>query len=107
MPFAVVLILLVVGSIIFHVLSPWWFTELASNWAMVDCDDGHYVLRHGPRVCRRQPVHGVLRHQVSLQERKRERPTSRKTKLENWLTVLTAIGVAAMLTPGSLSGPIS
>ncbi|MCH7830245.1 MAG: hypothetical protein IIB75_06705 [Proteobacteria bacterium] len=36
MPFAVVLILLVVGSIIFHILSPWTFTELASNWGMVD-----------------------------------------------------------------------
>ena len=36
MPFAVVLILLVVGSLLFHVLSPWTFTELASNWGMVD-----------------------------------------------------------------------
>ena len=36
MPFAVVLILLVVGSIVFHFLSPWTFTELASNWGMVD-----------------------------------------------------------------------
>ena len=36
MPFAVVLILLVVGSLLFHLLSPWTFTELASNWGMVD-----------------------------------------------------------------------
>ena len=36
MPLALVLILLVVGSIVFHVLSPWTFTPLASNWAMVD-----------------------------------------------------------------------
>ena len=36
MPLAVVLILLVVGSLIFHVLSPWTFTPLASNWGMVD-----------------------------------------------------------------------
>ena len=36
MPFAVVLILLVVGSLLFHFLSPWTFTELASNWEMVD-----------------------------------------------------------------------
>ena len=33
---AVVLILLVVGSIIFHFVSPWWFTPLASNWGMID-----------------------------------------------------------------------
>ena len=36
MPLAVVLILLVVGSLVFHVLSPWTFTELASNWGMID-----------------------------------------------------------------------
>ena len=39
MPFAVVLILLVVGTVIFHVYSQnyeWWFTDLASNWGMVD-----------------------------------------------------------------------
>ena len=36
MALAVVLILLVVGSILFHLLSPWTFTELASNWGMVD-----------------------------------------------------------------------
>ena len=36
MPFAVVLILLVVGSVLFHLLSPWTFTELASDWGMVD-----------------------------------------------------------------------
>jgi cytochrome c oxidase subunit 2 len=36
MPLAVVLILLVVGSLIFHVLSPWTFTPLASNWGLID-----------------------------------------------------------------------
>ena len=36
MPLAVVLILLVVGSIVFHFLSPWTFTPLASNWGQID-----------------------------------------------------------------------
>ena len=36
MPFAVVLILLVVGSVIFHLVSPWTFTPLASNWGTID-----------------------------------------------------------------------
>ena len=36
MPLAVVLILLVVGSVVFHLLSPWWFVPLASNWGMID-----------------------------------------------------------------------
>ena len=36
MVLAVVLILLVIGSIIFHFASPWWFTEIASNWQTID-----------------------------------------------------------------------
>jgi len=33
---AVALLLLVVGTILFHFLSPWWFTPIASNWKMMD-----------------------------------------------------------------------
>ena len=36
MPIAIVVILLVVGSIIFHFVSPWTFTPLASNWSQID-----------------------------------------------------------------------
>ncbi len=36
MPLAVVLIVLVVGSLVFHFLSPWTFTPIASNWGMID-----------------------------------------------------------------------
>ena len=36
MAMAVVLVLLVVGSLIFHFVSPWWFTPIASNWSAMD-----------------------------------------------------------------------
>ena len=36
MPIAIVVILLVVGSVIFHFVSPWTFTPLASNWSQID-----------------------------------------------------------------------
>ena len=36
MALAVVLILLVLGSLLFHFLSPWYFTPLASNWGLID-----------------------------------------------------------------------
>ena len=36
MPMAVVLILLVVGTLLFHFLSPWTFTPLASTWVQID-----------------------------------------------------------------------
>ena len=33
---AVVIVVLVIGSLIFHFASPWYFTPLASNWSTVD-----------------------------------------------------------------------
>ncbi len=33
---AVVLFLLVIGSLIFHFASPWQFTEIASDWGLID-----------------------------------------------------------------------
>ena len=36
MKLVIVLVLLVVGSLVFHFASPWWFTPIASNWGMID-----------------------------------------------------------------------
>ena len=36
MPVAILIILLVVGTLVFHFLSPWTFTPLASNWVAID-----------------------------------------------------------------------
>ncbi len=36
MVLAFVLVLLVAGSILFHFLSPWYFTPIASNWTAID-----------------------------------------------------------------------
>ena len=36
MPMAIVLVILIVGSVLFHFLSPWYFTPIASNWVAMD-----------------------------------------------------------------------
>ncbi len=36
MAVALILVLLVVASVLFHVLSPWWWTPIASNWTYID-----------------------------------------------------------------------
>ena len=36
MAIALVLVLVVVGSVLFHLLSPWWWTPIASNWGYID-----------------------------------------------------------------------
>jgi cytochrome c oxidase subunit 2 len=36
MAIAIALIVLVLATVLFHFLSPWWFTPIASNWETVD-----------------------------------------------------------------------
>ena len=36
MAVAIILVLLIVGSVMFHFLSPWWWTPIASNWRYID-----------------------------------------------------------------------
>ncbi|MGO9232785.1 MAG: hypothetical protein ACLP4V_01345, partial [Methylocella sp.] len=33
---ALLLVLIVLGSVLFHLLSPWWLTPIASNWGYID-----------------------------------------------------------------------
>ena len=100
MPFAVVLILLVVGSILFHILSPWTFTELASNWGMVDftVDITLYVTGVVFVAVNLFMAYCVFKFRYKKGARATYEPENKK--LESWLTALTAVGVAAMLTPG-------
>jgi cytochrome c oxidase subunit 2 len=100
MPFAVVLILLVVGSVLFHLLSPWTFTELASNWGMVDftVDITLYVTGFVFVAVNLFMAYCVIKFRYKKGARSTYEPENKK--LETWLTGLTAVGVAAMLTPG-------
>ncbi len=104
MPFAVVLILLVLGSVLFHLLSPWTFTPLASNWGMVDFTvDVTLYVTGGIFIAVNLFVAFAIikyRHREGIASKARYEPENKR--LETWLTVLTAIGVAAMLTPGLL-----
>ncbi|MEK7491827.1 MAG: cytochrome B, partial [Pseudomonadota bacterium] len=36
MAIAIALVIIVVASVLFHFLSPWWATPLASNWKQMD-----------------------------------------------------------------------
>jgi len=97
---AIVLILVAVGSVIFHFMSPWWWTEVASNWGSIDTT---IIITFW--------ITGVVFVAVILFTaycvwKFRYRPEVRaeyepeNKKLEWWLTVATAVGVAAMLAPG-------
>ncbi|MGB1140824.1 MAG: cytochrome c oxidase subunit II [Halioglobus sp.] len=100
MKLVIVLVLLVVGSIVFHWLSPWWMTPLASNWETIDTtiDITLYITGFVFVAVNLFLAYAVYRFRFSPERRARYEPENKK--LETWLTVFTAVGVAAMLAPG-------
>jgi cytochrome c oxidase subunit 2 len=102
MALAVVLILLVVGSILFHLLSPWTFTELASNWGMVDFTVDITLWVTGVVFVAVNLFMAVCIIKFRHRKGARSKYEPENKKLETWLTLLTSVGVAAMLTPGLL-----
>ena len=100
MPLAIALIVLVVGSLLFHFLSPWTFTPIASNWGMIDntVDITFVVTGFVFVAVNLFMAYAIIRYRHKKGAKAHYEPEN--TKLEVWLTVLTTIGVAAMLTPG-------
>ena len=100
MVMAVVLVLLVVGSVLFHYLSPWYFLPIASNWGSID-DTVHitfWVTGFVFVVVNLFMAWCVLRYRSGKAKAADYEPENKK--LEGWLVLLTSVGVAAMLTPG-------
>ena len=100
MAVALLLVAIVVGSVVFHLVSPWWWTPIASNWGYIDSTIiitfwitgavfAAVVLFMAYCVFRFRHKEGNTAHYEPENKR-----------LESWLTVATGIGVAAMLAPG-------
>ena len=97
---AILLILVAVGTVVFHFASPWWWTPIASNWGYID---DTIILTFW--------ITGVVFIAVILfmayciikfryKEGNRSEYEPENKKLEWWLTILTGLGVAGMLIPG-------
>jgi cytochrome c oxidase subunit II len=103
MPVAIAVALLVLGSILFHLFSPWWLTPIASNWGSID--DALIVTLY---ICAIAFVALNLFLAYAI-FKYRNRPGSRahyepeNAKLEKRLTLWTGIGIAAMLAPGLIA----
>ena len=100
MAMAVVLVLLVVGSVAFHLLSPWYFTAIASNWSNIDhtITLTFWVTGFVFVVVNLFMAYCVVRYRHGKVKSADYEPENKK--LEGWLIGLTSVGVAAMLTPG-------
>ena len=100
MTLVIVLILLTFGSILFHFLSPWWFTPLASNWGMID--DALIITFW---ICgivflaiNLFMIYAVIRFRYKKERRAHYEPEN--AKLERNLTLVTTVGIVIMLAPG-------
>ena len=98
--FAHVLVLIAVGSVAFHFWSPWWWTEVASNWGGMD-----------DTILLTFWITGVVFVAICFfmaycvwkfryQKKRRSDYNPENKKLEFHLTWITAVGVAALLAPG-------
>jgi cytochrome c oxidase subunit II len=97
---AVAVVVLVLGSVLFHFLSPWYLTELASNWSNIDdtITITFWVTGFVFVVVNLFMAYCIIRFRYNRNRRSDYEPENKK--LEWWLTGITTVGVAAMLAPG-------
>ncbi len=97
---ALLLGLVVIGSVIFNIWSPWQFTEIASNWKFIDftvkvtwwiCGVAFVILG----LFMAWAIWRYKYHESAESHYEPEHPV-----LESWLTIITSIGVVIMLAPG-------
>ncbi|VUD56467.1 Alternative cytochrome c oxidase subunit 2 [Thalassocella blandensis] len=100
MKLAIVLVLLVIFTLVFHFVSPWWFTPLASNWSSIDftVNVTFWVTGLVFIAVNLFLAYVVFRYRYSPKRKADYDPENRK--LETSLTLLTTVGVVLMLAPG-------
>lgn len=100
MAVALTMLLVAAASVLFHVLSPWWWTPIASNWRYIDSTIVITFWITGAAFVAIVTfiAYCVLRFRHREGHRAAYEPENKK--LEWWLTIGTAVGVAAMLAPG-------
>ena len=100
MTIVLAIVLLVVGTVLFHFMSPWYLTPLASNWSTIDdtITLTFWVTGIVFVAVNLFMAYAIYKYRYDPNRRADYQPENKK--LETWLTAITAVGVAAMLAPG-------
>ena len=100
MTLAVVIFLLVVGSIIFHFASPWWFTDIATDWGSIDftINITFWVTGFVFVACNMFLAYCIWKFRQKKGHKAVYEPEN--AGLEAKLSIFTTVGVVAMLAPG-------
>lgn len=100
MAIVITIVLLVVGSLIFHFVSPWWFTPIASNWQSIDDTISIALWVTGFVFVAVGLFLAVTIFKFRFHKNRKAHYEPENKRLEGWLTLVTTIGVIAMLAPG-------
>ena len=97
---AAILVIVTIGSVVFHFLSPWWWTEIASNWGYIDTAIliTFWITGFVFVAVLLFRTYCVLKFRHQKGRKAAYEPENKK--LEWWLTGITTVGIVAMLTPG-------
>ncbi len=106
---AIVVVLVALGSLLFHLFTPWWSTEIASNWGSMDLTIDITFWITGPAYilillftafCIYKFHAKVGKNEAAPESNHKAAYDPENKKLEWWLTVGTTVGVAGLLAPG-------
>lgn len=100
MSFIIAIVLLIIVSLLLHFMSPWWLTPIASNWSNIDdtINITFWVTGFVFVAVNLFMAYAIYKYRYNKDRRAKYEPENKK--LEVWLTVLTSLGVASLLTPG-------
>lgn len=100
MAMAVALVVIVAAALVFHFVSPWWITPLASNWKQMDDTLAITLLITGLFFVGINLfiVYALWRFRHRDGQRAAYEPDNRK--LERRLLIGTTVGIMALLAPG-------
>lgn len=99
-PIPATLLLVAVGSVVFHVVSPWWWAPIASNWHYIDETINLTFWITGIVFVAIVVFMAYCLWRFRHRKGNKAAYEPESTKLELGLTIVTGIGVAAMLAPG-------
>ena len=103
MVLALVVVILAVGSVIFHIWTPWYSTPIASNWESIDfaIDITFWITGVAYVIILMFMAWCIYKYRYRPDRRADYEPENHR--LEWWLTGITTAGVIGLLTPGLLA----
>lgn len=100
MAIAIILILVVVASVLFHLFAPWHMTPAASNWGSIDTTLLITLIITGIFFIAITVFIAISVIRFRHREGSRAVYQPENKKLEWWLIIVTSLGIMGMLAPG-------